>query len=84
MSLRNQKRGNFPQLEQTRFGFKYGSLYVVRIMGDGKFVCLGIGTKKSQIEIYATPSGNMKIFHGNHLLLNIKKKIKGFNMEEKD
>ena len=50
--------------EVTDYGFRYGSLEITRIHSDESkgWVILQLRTPKSQLQVYATKTGKVRIF----------------------
>lgn len=57
---------NIP-FKETKFGFIYGSLKLERHISDDKkgWVVIGAQTKKSNLQIYATKTGKIRIHDEN-------------------
>lgn len=49
---------------ETDYGFEYGAAKVTRIHSDQKrgWVLLGVGTPKTDIQIYVTKTGKVRVF----------------------
>lgn len=48
--------------EDTRFGFKWGPMGVVRITSDPKYgVVIGIETPTDRVDVRSTPSGRLRV-----------------------
>jgi len=52
------------RLEQREFGFIYGPAEVTRIASDDEkgWVVLGIVTAKTELQIYATKTGKVRVY----------------------
>ena len=50
--------------EATPYGFVWGALDVVRIASDAKkgWVVIGLDTKKTKVQVYATKTGKVRIY----------------------
>jgi len=53
--------------EETQYGFKYGSADVSRIACDEDkgWVVVGVKSPKSEVQIYITKTGKIRVFDGN-------------------
>jgi hypothetical protein len=50
--------------KETEYGFEYGSLSVERWISDDKkgWVILGVKSSKTEIQIYATKTGKIRVY----------------------
>ena len=48
----------------TGYGFAWGALEVTRIASDAKkgWVVIGLDTKKTKVQVYATKTGKVRIY----------------------
>lgn len=52
------------EFEETEYGFKYGSADLSRLCSDVKkgWVMMGLKTPKTDIQIYVTKTGKVRVF----------------------
>ena len=53
-----------PAFERTDYGFKWGSVEVVRIASNetNEWVVIGLETPKSKVQVYATKTGKVRVY----------------------
>ena len=52
---------------ETKYGFRYGSAEVTRICSDEKkgWVIVEVRSPKSDVQVYVTKTGKIRVFKGN-------------------